>query len=352
VAPAQIAATLDAVLVAVQGGGADGIAAQIAASLKSGKNVALLIGNLAVQTVDAAQIHARVQAVADALKAANGEAQVRFGFLGEAANSVGCQLVGALPGVSGMHAGAMMASPRKAYLVVHAEVALDTAYGAQAVKALQAADMSVVLTSFRQSLDCADVLLPVAPFTETAGTFVNTEGRAQSFNGVVKPLGDTRPAWKVLRVLGNLLGLPGFEYDTAEAVRAACLPGDIAAKLGNRTSVVPSGGAGKATTSAGSGFERIADLPIYFADLLARRAASLQLTADARLPQAALTGADLARLGVADNGSLRVRNGAGELLITAIRDDKLPPGCIRISGGHASTINAGPLSGVVSVERA
>ena len=350
VAPAQITATLDAVMAAVQGGTTGGIAAQIAASLKSGRNVALFIGNLAVQGVDAAQIRARVQAIADVLKDANGDAQVRFGFLGEAANTVGCQLAGALPGASGMNASAMLASPRKAYVVVHAEVALDTAYGAQAVKALQAAEMSVVLTSFRQSLDCADVLLPVAPFTETAGTFVNIEGRAQSFNGVVKPLGETRPAWKVLRVLGNLLGLSGFEYDTAGAVRSASEPADIAAKLDNRTKVAQSNSAGNA--SVPGGFERIADLPIYFADVLARRAASLQLTADARPPRAMLTGADLATLGVTDNGTVRIRNGATELLITASRDDKLPPGCIRIPGGHASTVNAGPLSGRLSVERA
>ena len=62
----------------------------------------------------------------------------------------------------------------------------------------------------------ADVLLPITPYTETSGTFVNSEGRVQSFNGVVRPLGDARPGWKVLRVLGNLLSVPGFDYESSE----------------------------------------------------------------------------------------------------------------------------------------
>ena len=351
VAPAQIVAALDAVLAALGGGGgeADATAKAIAASLKGGRNAGLFIGNLAMQSADAAQIHLRVQKIADALRSGNAEAQVRFGFFGEAANSVGGHVVNAAPGRGGLTARAMFESPRKAYVVLHAEVALDTAYGAQAVKALAAADLSVVLTSFKHSLDCADVLLPVAPFTETAGTFVNAEGRVQSFSGVVKPLGETRPGWKVLRVLGNLLGLSGFEFDSCEAVRKDCPLSDIPAKLNNTTSLETSQAAKSAPTK---GFQRIADVPIYFTDVLARRAAALQSTVDARAPRAWLSGADFTQLGLTDGGSVTVTNGSGACTITAARDDELPAGCVRIAAGHASTINAGPLSGIVSVERA
>ena len=353
VAPAQLVATLDAVLAAINGvsvnGKADTAAQAIAASLKGGRNVGLFIGNLALQASDAAQILVRVQKIAQALKAANAEAKVRFGVFGEAANSVGGYAAQAVPGKGGLNARAMIEAPRKAYLVLHAEAALDTAYGAQAMKALAGAELSIVLTPFKHSLDCADVLLPVAPFTETAGTFINTEGRVQSFNGVVKPLGETRPAWKVLRVLGNLLGLSGFEFDSCEAVRKVCVPADLAAKLDN-TSILETGSA--RTSAPTNGFQRIADVPIYFADALARRAASLQSTADARLPRAWLNGADFIKLGVADGGSVKVSNGSGAFTIAAAPDDKLPPGCVRIAGGHASTIQAGPLSGSVSVERA
>ncbi len=349
VAPSQIVATLEAIIAALNSSDDGTVPSKIAASLKSGKNVALFIGNFAAQALEAAQIHLRVQALADALAALNSDAQVRFGFLGEAVNSVGCHVAKAYPGATGMNAAAMISSPRKAFLVLHAEAALDTAYGAQALKALQGAQMSVVLTPFRQSLDCADVLLPVAPFTETSGTFINLEGRAQSFNGVVKPLGDTRPAWKVLRVLGNLLGLTGFDHDTSEAVRAECLEAEWVSKLDNRSNVEQTG---VGRTVAAGAFERIADVPIYFADILARRADSLQRTADARLPRAMISGTDLAKLGIAEGTSLIVSNGAGELRIGAARDDEVPAGCVRISAGHVSTINAGPLSGTVTLERA
>ena len=353
VPPSQIVAALDAVLAALNGGTADtktdSAGQAIAASLKGGRNVGLFIGNLAQQSADAAQIQLRVQHIAQALEAANAEAHVRFGFFGEAANSVGGYAVQALPGKGGLNARAMIEAPRKAYVVLHAEAALDTAYGAQTVKALSGAELSVVLTPFKQSLDCADVLLPVAPFTETAGTFINAEGRVQSFNGVVKPLGETRPAWKVLRVLGNLLGLGGFEFDSCEAVRKICTPADLAATFDN-TSMLETDNT--PITAPTNGFQRIADVPIYFADVLARRAASLQCTADARMPRAWLNGAALTKLGIADGGSVKITNGSGGFTMAAARDETLPAGCVRISGGHVSTIQAGPLSGTVGVERA
>ena len=346
VAPAQIVAALDGVLAALDDGASDDAAKAIAASLKSGDNVALWIGNFATQSADAAQIHARVQAIAHRLAGLKSEAKIRFGFLGEAANSVGGHIARVLPGEGGKNARAMFEQPLKAYMLLHAEPALDTAYPAQAMKALADADMVVVMSPFKHSLDVADVLLPIAPFTETAGTFINTEGRAQSFNGVVKPLGDTRPAWKVLRVLGNILELQGFEQDTPEAVRAECLPADLAGKLNNHTEV-----ALKAAAAPAAGYQRIADVPIYFADALVRRAESLQMTADAKAPRAWLRGDELQKLGVAEGGQVKLRNGSGDVTLAVGRDDHLPAGCVRVAGAHPATFNAGPLAGVLTVER-
>ena len=130
------------------------------------------------------------------------------------------------------------------------------------------------------------MLLPIAPFTETSGTFVNAEGRAQSFHGVVKPLGEARPAWKVLRVLGNLLGLPGFSFETSDEVRADAI-GDaatIAARLAVDVPVDPAPLTLRRAAAAGA-LERIADVPIYATDPIVRRAPALQLTADARPPR-------------------------------------------------------------------
>lgn len=129
----------------------------------------------------------------------------KLGCLTEAANSVGGYLAGAFPQSGGLDAQAMLNDPRKAYLVLHAEPELDCANPVAARAALANADFVAVLSPFRHGLDYASVLLPIAPFTETTGTFVSCEGRVQRFNAVVRPLADTRPAWKVLRVLGSML---------------------------------------------------------------------------------------------------------------------------------------------------
>ncbi len=348
VAPSGMAAILDGIIGALAGEVAAENAMAIAASLKGGRQVGLFMGNFASQAADAAQLHARVQAIADRLHELNPDAAVRFGFFGEAANGVGAAIVRVTPGSGGRNARQMIESPLKAYLVLNAEPELDMADGALARKSLASAEMTVVLTPFRQSLDYAHVLLPVAPFTETGGTFVNAAGTAQSFAGVVRPFGEARPAWKVLRVLGNLLGLDGFEQDTVEAVRAECLPADLAARLDNRTGVAT---AAVPARSAGS-FERIADVPIYFADALVRRAASLKQTADARPPRARMNSADLARLGVVSGDKVHIASGESDLVIAAVADAGVAAGCVRLAAGHVSTIGAGPLAGCLNVERA
>ena len=209
--------------------------------------------------------------------------------------------------------------------------------------------MVVALSAFKNaSLDLADVLLPIAPFTETSGTFVNAEGRAQSFHGVVKPLGEARPAWKVLRVLGNMLGLAGFDFETSEDVRAQAL-GDvatIAARLDN------GGSATASATAAAPGLQRIADVPIYSADSLVRRAPSLQQTADARAPQASLPQALWSRLGLAAGDRVRVAQGAAQAVLPARLDESLAADTVRVPAGHADTATLGAMFGAVTVEKA
>jgi NADH-quinone oxidoreductase subunit G len=355
VAPAALATELAGIVKAAaeaKGVAADGALAnvqpsesarRIAASLASGENVAVFLGNLAQQHAQASTLHALAQQLA-------GIAGARFGFLGEAANSVGGHVAGALP-TGGMNASQMLADPRKAYVVLHAEPELDCANPQQAMVALKSADLVVALSPFKtKALDYAHVILPVAPFTETSGTFVNAEGRVQSFNAVVKPLEETRPAWKVLRVLGNLLGLDGFGQDSSEDVRAEALGGkpEFIERLNNSAQ-----GATVALGAAAlSGFERIADVPIYFADALARRAPALQKTRDAAPPAARMNAATLAKLGLAAGIKVRVRQGAGEALLDAVLDAGLPDGCVRVAAGHALTAGLGAMQGELSVERA
>ncbi|HET9351886.1 MAG TPA: molybdopterin-dependent oxidoreductase, partial [Burkholderiales bacterium] len=207
------------------------------------------------------------------------------------------------------------------------------------------ADCVVSLTPWKTGLDYADVLLPIAPFTESSGIFVNTEGRVQSFYAVVHPLGDARPGWKVLRVLGSLLGRQGFEFDTIEQVRAACLSGkDVHGLLSNRISVEE-----KRNSEKPQGIQRIADVPIYFADPLVRRSPPLQKTRDARPPRAWMNSRLLAKLGVAAGQPVLV-NGAAKLM--AALDDRLPDDCARIAAGHPTTAGVGPMFGSLELARA
>jgi len=236
----------------------------MAQSLLGGERKAVLLGNGAAHAANASTL----LALANWIGAQTGAS---VGYLTEAANTVGAQWVGAQPQGAGLHAAQMLAGGLKAAMLLNVEPEHDSAAAQAAMAALGQAEMVVTLSPFKTNLAFSDVLLPIAPFTETSGTFVNAEGRAQSFHAVVKPLGDTRPAWKVLRVLGNLLGLPGFDFNTSQDVLAAATVRP--ANLSNATQAVIdlSVPAGEPVVAA-----------IYQLDGLVRRAPSLQQTADAR----------------------------------------------------------------------
>jgi NADH-quinone oxidoreductase subunit G len=318
------------------------LAKEIAATLAGGERRGVFLGSFAEWHPHAAQLHALAKAIAELTGAS-------LGFLTEAANSIGGTVAGAFPRKSGLHATAMLAKPRKAYLLLHVDPELDTADPAATRAALAAADLVVALSPFKSgAFEHADVLLPVAPFTETAGTFINCEGRAQAFSGVVPPLGQTRPAWKVLRVLGTLLSIPGLEYESIDAIRADLPQADeIGNWLSNATPTpleAPGGPAGA------NGLERIADVPIYAADPLVRRAASLQKTRDAKPPAARMNAAMLSRLKLADGAAVSVRQGGGEAMLTVALDAGVPEGCVRIAAAHPATRTLGPMFGSVAVE--
>ncbi len=315
----------------------------IARSLVSGRNVGVFLGNSAQQHPRAGQLHALAQTLAEVLGA-------RFGFLGEAANSVGGYLANCVPGPGGLNAAAMLAAPRKAYLLVGVEPELDAANPRQALRAMGAAELVVAFAAYRgRAPDYADVLLPITPFTETSGSFVNAEGRMQSFNPAVKPRGNARPAWKVLRVLGNLLGLAGFDYDRSEAVRdEACRADAAAGRLSNALEGVKL----EPGAPPGRGLERVADVPTYFADPVVRRAAALQQTNDAAPPKARASKALIAKLGLAAGGLVRVRQEGGEAVLELASDERLPDGVVQVAAAHPSTAGLGAMFGEIVLERA
>jgi len=353
VAPAQLADRLAQLVKAVaelKGSTSDlavtvaNEARRVAESLVSGRNCAILLGNFAQQHPQASMLNALAQQLAGLLGA-------RFGFLGEAANSVGGYIARAIPaGDEGTNAARMLAEPRRGYLVIGAEPELDCADGRAALAALQQAASVVVLSPFKSAaaLDYADAILPIAPFTETSGTFISAEGRVQSFQAIAKPFGETRPAWKVLRALGNVLNLDGFGFDSSEEVRDECLPGkpEFAPGLDNAISGVA------VQFAAATGMERVADVPIHFADPLVRRAGSLQRTTDAAAPTARMNAATLAKIDITAGATVRVRAGQGDATLLALLDAGLPDNCVRVATAHATTANLGAMFGAITVERA
>jgi NADH-quinone oxidoreductase subunit G len=260
--------------VAAPGGGKSNDQSKaLAQSLLSGERKAILLGNAAAHHAGASSLLALANWIGE-------QTGATVGYLTEAANTVGAQLAGALPGAGGLNAGQMLGGGLKAVLLLNTEPEFDSADGRAAMAGLNKAQMVVTLSPFKANMDFSDVLLPIAPFTETPGTFVNAEGLVQGFHAVVKPLGEARPAWKVLRVLGNMLGVAGFDFESAQDVLAASrgnahvgtasVQGNV---LGNATSA-----AIDVSPSAG----HPASAAIYQLDGIVRRAPSLQLTADAK----------------------------------------------------------------------
>ncbi len=241
----------------------------IAQLLLSGERKAILLGNMAAHHPNASSLLALCQWIGR-------QTGATVGYLTEAGNTVGAQVVGAVPGRGGLNAAQMLGGGLKAALLLNCEPGPDTSVP------MQACDMVITLSPFKANMDISDVLLPIAPFTETSGTFVNAEGRVQSFHAVVRPLGEARPAWKVLRVLGDMLGVVQPPYESSQEVLGQALGGVGAqvdrSRLSNQTG---------ASIRARLEPVELGPVNIYQLDGIVRRAASLQLTADARQGAAA-----------------------------------------------------------------
>lgn len=309
----------------------------------------VLLGNLAV----AHPAFAQLRALASFVAACSG---AHLGYLPEAANSAGGWLAGALPhrlpgGASaptvGLDTRSMLEAPRKAYVLLGVEPELDCWDGAAALKALQAAEWVVSLNPFASAASkaYAHVILPVATFAETSGSYVNAEGLWQSFSGASKPFGEARPAWKVLRVLGNLSGVAGFDYVSSEEIRAeaenTCAQVQPDNTLDSGKPLVP---------FKSEGLHRVAEVPIYAADSLVRRARSLQLSPLAQPVEVRLH-PDMARdLGVAEREQVQVRQNGAAIDLPLVLDESVPKGCAWIPAGLYASVALGPAVGPVAIQ--
>ena len=255
-------------------GTVDAASMSTAKSLLGGERKAVLLGNAAAHHSQASILLELAQWIA-------AQTAAKVGYLTEAANTVGAQLVNAVPGDKGINAHQMLSGGLKAAILLNTEPEFDSALGKSAVDGLQRAEMVVTLSPFKANLACSDVLLPIAPFTETPGTFINAEGRVQSFYAVVKPLGEARPAWKVIRAIADVLGMPGFGFESSQDVfkhMETHLDGGLPAQVLEQR--LNNGPASASHTPSAGTVPCVAG--IYQLDSIVRRATSLQLTTDGR----------------------------------------------------------------------
>ena len=314
---------------------------QIAASLTSGKRVAVLLGDLAMSRVDASQI----EALANSIAALSGGSCGRLVLSG---STMAGYVAGATPAKQATTAHQALTGRAKAFVLVGCEPERDSAAGAQAISTLTSADNVVCLTSFASEAmrAYADVLLPIAPFTETSGTYVSQDGTVQSFTGVVRPLGETRPGWKVLRVLGELLGASLDRFNSSEDVKAQALSKFTEASLGAHVSKL------RTLQPASSALERVADVPIYHADPLVRRGHALSLSAYGRQPRVRVNAETARQLGVGAGASVRLVQGGHATGAVLTVDDTIPSGTVRVPMGTEVSAALGDVSAAITVEAA
>jgi NADH-quinone oxidoreductase subunit G len=346
------AAVPDALKSVVAAASPDATQQAMAKALTEAGDAVVLLGNIAT----ACPQYSLIRALAEVIATASGAV---LGRLPEASNSVGGWLAGvvphrgpagaALPG-PGMNARDMLEQPREGYLLFGVEPAHDCLNPAQASKAVAAAEFVVSIAAFASEAlrNSADILLPIGPFTETSGTFVNAEGRWQGFAGVTSPVGDSRPGWKVLRVLGNQFGLTGFEQTGSEQVRDA-----LRTELGEMTYDNRQAAGPVADATQGTGLERIGDVAIHAIDPLVRRAGALQRTPDGLAAgKARMNAAQAEASGVSGAARVKVSQGEAAAELELAIDAGIPDGCVRIQSGTTAAATLGAAFGPVSLERA
>ncbi len=322
----------------------------IADALKQGERATVLLGSGA----SAHPVFASLRSLASLVASLSAST---LGYLPAAANSVGACLAGVLPyrGAAGeararvgLDARAMLDTPRKAYVLLGVEPEFDCFDACAAGKAMQAAEFVVSLGMFANAAakEFADVLLPLAAFTETSGTYVNAEGRWQSVSGVVSAPGEARPGWKVLRVLANLLDVADCEYASSEQLRD-----ELRGLVGERQAE-QSGGEMVLSPTFSAKLERVGDVPIYAVDSLTRRAPALQKTADAADAVVRINAAQAEACGLSGAQQVRVSQGDCTAVLPLMIDERAPAGVAWIPAACPSSTTLGPACGAVELEKA
>ncbi len=300
------------------------------AALKSGQAVVIL-GEAAVTHPQASWLRSIARFIADATGAACNELPV-------GANAVGLGKLGVLPGNGGLDAQAMLAQPRKSYVLYGVEPPHDFADGSVALKALRAADQVVAFSAYASPAlrEVADVILPIALLPETDATMVNVDGLAQGVSAGAKAPGQARAGWKVLRALGGALHLGGFEFD------------DLAGLRDGISERVPTPRQGLAARPTATGLTRLATWPIYRGDAVLRRATALNAHPLNRAPAVRVNAAEAQRQGLADGAQVRV----GEVALPLVIDVAVPDGTVWIEAAQDLTATLPPYGAAITLSKA
>ena len=325
---------------------------RIARSLLDAGRVAILLGPQAINHGHAAALRGLAACLAGLTGAV-------LGTLDEGANPAGAWIAGAVPhreangrqaAHTGLDARAIIGTGLDAYVLMGLEPEFDCADGARAREALNAARFVVSLSTFRSEAmsEYSDVILPIAAFAETEGTFVNLSGIRQSFAAAAPPWADSRPAWRVLRVLGNLFELTGFEQETIEDVRAGLRElGPVGVPGWTLPRSLPE------PADPANGIERIAPVPIYAADAIVRRSKPLQATKDAEFAGVALSPATIERLGLAVGKPAVIPRNGGLVTLDILADRRVPDDCACLPAGvpASAVLDAGDGTVVIGKSR-
>jgi NADH-quinone oxidoreductase subunit G len=321
----------------------------IAQQLQSGEKTSVLLGSLAIAHPQFALIRSLAIAITEFSGA-------KIGYLTSGANSAGAWLAGMLPhrsaaGVAvkspGSDAYTLLTQGLKGMVLFGIEPELDSCMGTTALETLKKAEFIVSLTAYRTPVmeSYANVLLPISLFVETSGTYVNTEGQWQSFQGAVNPPGETRPGWKILRVLGNLLDLEGFDYTTSDQICE-----ELRQKVNQASEIKETFQMIPLPSNSSTGLQRITEMPIYAVDALVRRATALQQTHDMKIAQGIHLNAKIAMLRNLTAGTqVQVRQGSVTVTLPVVIDDRVPEGCALIYAGQAESIALGTWHGQVEL---
>ncbi len=325
---------------------------EVAQHLSNADKASILMGNQAMSQPELATLRALANVIAEL-------AGARLGYLSEGANTAGACLAGSLPhrGLAGetvnqpgKHAYAMIDEGLGAYVLLGVEPEYDCANSGRALVAMNDADFVVCLTSFVSDAmrDYGDVILPISVFAETAGTFVNAEGKWQSYQGAVQPMEDARPAWKVLRVLGNLFELEGFDYVSVDEVRSEV----ESAAASQAVSTTSEWRCPTSLKTGSNGLMRVGHLPLYAIDSLVRRSEPLQATRDTIMAAAYINSKTASQQGLSANQEVRVVQAQYSNKLPVVIDEGVPDQCVFIPAGVKDSQTLGDAYGSVDLLQA